>query len=140
MRTFLTGLSTFSACNAARWYLNRKCRRDTVHCGGRVSLETVWNEGAAFGLPLPRRAVLGASAGLLGLVWLRRRNCPLGAGLVLGGGAANLYERLAHGRVYDYLRFPKAPGRLGRSVFNLADGAIFLGAAAMAAAERHPRS
>ncbi|WP_300638328.1 signal peptidase II, partial [uncultured Oscillibacter sp.] len=52
-------------------------------------------------------------------------------GLVAGGGLSNLWERLRRGRVYDYLRFPKAPGPLGRYVYNLADLAIFLGAAGL---------
>ena len=58
-----------------------------------------------------------------------RRRAPAAAGLVLGGGLSNLWERLRYGRVYDYLRFPKAPGPLGRYVYNLADLALFLGAA-----------
>ena len=33
--------------------------------------------------------------------------------------------------VYDYVRFPKAPGALKRYVFNLADFAIFAGAIAL---------
>ena len=46
---------------------------------------------------------------------------------MLGGGLSNLMERLLHGKVYDYLQFPKAPGRLKRYVYNLADFAILLG-------------
>ena len=53
----------------------------------------------------------------------------VGAGLLLGGGLSNLWERLRHGRVLDYLRVPKAPGMLKRYTYNLADLAIFLGAA-----------
>ena len=48
-------------------------------------------------------------------------------GLVLGGGLSNLLERLLHGKVYDYIQFPKAPGKLKRHVYNLADFAILLG-------------
>ena len=51
----------------------------------------------------------------------------MGAGLILGGGASNLYERLRHRRVLDYVQFPRAPWRLKRYVYNLADFAIFLG-------------
>ena len=51
------------------------------------------------------------------------------AGALLGGGLSNLWERLRHGRVLDYLRVPKAPGMLKRYTYNLADLAIFLGAA-----------
>ena len=51
----------------------------------------------------------------------------VGGGLALGGGAANLYERLRHKRVLDYLRFPRLPGRGKALVFNAADFAIFAG-------------
>ena len=93
-----------SACTAARWYLCRAGRRETEHWGGRVRLTALWNSGGAFGLPIGRRPLLALS---------------------------NLWERLRRGRVYDYLRFPKAPGPLGRYVYNLADLAIFLGAAGL---------
>ena len=59
------------------------------------------------------------------------RGCTLGAGLLLGGGLSNLWERIRHGRVLDYLRFPKAPGPLKKYTYNLADLAIFLGAVLM---------
>ena len=51
----------------------------------------------------------------------------LGAGLALGGGLSNLYERLRGRGVLDYLRFPRLPGRVKRLVFNAADLAIFAG-------------
>ena len=60
-----------------------------------------------------------------------RKRAPAAAGLILGGGLSNLWERLRHGWVYDYLRFPKAPGPLGRYVYNLADLVLFLGAAGL---------
>ena len=92
-----------------------------------MRLKSLWNEGAAFGLPIRPGALLAASAATLGLMWSQRKRSPLGVGLILGGGLSNLWERLRHGRVYDYVRFPKAPGKLKRCVFNLADFAIFLG-------------
>ena len=77
-------------------------------------------------------AALLAAAGCLG------RN-PAAAGLVLGGGLSNFWERLRRGRVYDYLRFPGAPGPLGRYVYNLADLAVFLGAAGLLLGGLHRR-
>lgn len=127
MLTLITALATLGACTAARWYLDRSSRRDTEHAGGRVRLRALWNAGAAFGLPIQKKVLPAASALVLGSVWARRRKSPLGAGLVLGGGAGNLLERLRRGAVYDYIQFPKAPGRLKRYVFNLADFAILLG-------------
>nr|WP_326186135.1 signal peptidase II [uncultured Oscillibacter sp.] len=127
MLTIITALITLGACTAARWYLDRTSRRETDCLGGRVRLRALWNRGAAFGLPIPKSALPAASAAVLGSIWARRRRSPLGAGLLLGGGAGNLLERLRRGRVYDYVQFPRAPGPLKRYVFNLADFAILLG-------------
>ena len=127
--TLFTALAAYSGCTAARWYLDRSSRRDTDCLGGRVRLKSLWNEGAAFGLPIPAEALPLASAAALGLLWARRKRCPLGTGLMLGGGASNLRERLAEGRVCDYLQFPRAPGPWNRYAFNLADLCVFAGGA-----------
>lgn len=123
--TIATALAVFSGCAAARQYLSRHPKAE--YWGGRVRLTTRWNQGAAFDLPIPARALPLASAAALGLLWFNRRQSPLGTGLILGGGLSNLYERVRYGRVYDYAQFPKAPGSLRRYVFNLADFAIFSG-------------
>lgn len=133
MTTLLIAALTLSACTATRWYLERPGRRERSAFGGRVKLTALWNKGAAFGLPLGREVLIVLSTLALAataLFW-RRRN-PLGAGLVLGGGISNLWERLRHGKVLDYLRFPAAPGKLGKYVYNLADLALFLGALLLA--------
>lgn len=127
MLTILIALTALGACTAARWYLDRTSRRDEEFLKGRVRLKSLWNEGAAFGLPIRPGALLAASAATLGLMWSQRRRSPLGVGLILGGGVSNLLERLKTGKVYDYVQFPKAPGRLKQYVYNLADFAIFLG-------------
>ncbi len=129
MLTVFTALTIFGGCAAARWYLDRSSRREADCLGGRVRLKAMWNEGAAFGLPLPAKALPLASAAALGMLWTNRKRRPLGTGLVLGGGLSNLCERLRHGRVYDYIQFPRAPGALRRYVFNLADLAILAGGA-----------
>ena len=118
-----------AACAAARWYLDRTSRRETEYGKGRVRLTALWNGGGAFGLPLRGKKLLAATAAGLAAALALARRCRLGAGLIPGGGLSNLWERLRHGRVYDYVRFPKAPGKLKQYVFNLADFAIFLGAA-----------
>jgi len=127
MITLFTAMAVWSACAAARWYLDRTSRRETVWAGGLVRLRTLWNGGAAFGLPVGKELLPAASLAAMGLLWTQRRRSPLGVGLALGGGLSNLLERLRRGRVYDYVQFPKAPGRWRRYVFNLADFAIFLG-------------
>ena len=129
MTVCLIAAAVFACAAMARWYLDRSSRRDSRHFRSLVELTAVWNRGAAFSLPIPRRVVeLCSIPALLAALALGRRS-RLGAGLILGGGLSNLWERLRHGRVYDYVRFPKAPGKLKQYVFNLADFAIFLGAA-----------
>ena len=127
MLTVLTALATLGGCTAARWYLHRTSRRDSEYAGGRVRLRSLWNEGAAFGLGIPFRAVVAASLASLGALWTQRRRAPVGVGLMIGGGVSNLLERIRQGKVYDYVQFPKAPGRWKQYIFNLADFAILTG-------------
>lgn len=136
MKTVFTALTTLGACTATRWYLDRESRQDKEYCDGKIRLRALWNDGAAFGLSIRKDALLAASAAVLGSVWLRRKERPVSAGLILGGGISNLLERLNGGKVYDYVQFPKAPGKLKKYVFNAADFAIFLGAAGMAIREK----
>ncbi len=109
---------------------NRLFRRDLA--GGRVRIAPLYNQGAGFeALPLSARQMAPLS---LAALWALLGVCGgrgLGAGLLLGGGLSNLWERIRHGRVLDYLRFPKAPGPLKKYTYNLADLAIFLGAVLM---------
>ena len=129
MLTAFTALAAYSGCAAARAYLDRSSRRDADCLGGRIRLKALWNEGGAFGLPIPAQVLPLASAAALGLLWGGRKRCPLGTGLIVGGGLSNLRERLTEGRVYDYLQFPRAPEPLDRYVFNLADLCVFAGGA-----------
>ena len=58
--------------------------------------------------------------------------CAAAAGemaLVLGGGAGNIMDRYRQGYVTDYIRLPRLPGRMGKTVFNLGDFMILSGAA-----------
>lgn len=132
MLTILTALAVLGGCAAARWYLDRTSRRETEYARGRVRLRALWNGGAAFGLPIEKKLLPAASIAALGMLWTQRRRSPLGVGLALGGGLSNLLERLCRGKVYDYIQFPKAPGRWKQYVFNLADFAILLGGVSLA--------
>lgn len=127
MLTICIALAVLGVCTAARWYLDRTSRREREYGRGHIRLRTLWNSGGAFGLPISLKNLTAASLAALGLLWTRRRKTPVGTGLLLGGGFSNLLERLRHGKVYDYIQFPKAPGRLKQYVFNLADFAILLG-------------
>ena len=127
LTTIWTAAAVLSACTAGRRHLCRAGRRETAHWGGRVRLTALWNEGAAFGLPVGRGALTALSAGALAAVLRCRRRAPAAAGLVLGGGLSNLWERTRQGSVLDYLQFPDAPGPIKRYVYNLADLALFAG-------------
>lgn len=128
MKTLLTAMTAFAACQAARRKLDVPERQESEHLDGCVKLTALRNEGAAFDLPIPFKTVVGASAVGLGLLWTQRKRAPLAAGLILGGGLSNLLERVKHGAVYDYVQFPRAPKKLRDYVFNLADFSVFAGA------------
>ena len=74
------------------------------------------------------------------IVWLLRGAASrpfresAGLALVLGGGFGNLIDRLAHGRVVDFLQL--RAGSLHTGVFNLGDLAIVAGALIWATARR----
>ena len=112
MLTLFTAAAVLAACACLRQLLNRPERTDAYFWKGRVRLTALWNDGAAFGLPLKRTL-----------------------GLALGGGLSNLWERLRRGAVYDYVQFPKLP-KIGRYVWNLADLAILIGGLLLALLER----
>ena len=92
--------------------------------GGFLRLSLVFNQGAAFGLRLGPSWHFAIFALLLGglLLWLLRFSASGPLGLVLGGAAGNLLDRLRFGHVVDFIDFRVWP------VFNLADIAITLGA------------
>jgi signal peptidase II len=106
--------------------------------GEWVRLTLGYNEGVAFGLfatdgpgvVLLSGAVLAALA-----VWAARalrdpgspRGTALTLGLVLGGGVANLIDRVGDGRVTDFLDLGLGAHRW--PTFNLADVAIVVGVA-----------
>jgi len=131
MKTILTGAAVFGICGSLRRGVEKSgCGKEFAD--GHVRITPLRNEQGAFGLPLPRPALLALSGSALAAVWLLRGKSPVGAGLLLGGGISNFSQRMREGAVYDYIRFPKAPGRLKRYIFNAADFAIAAGAAMLA--------
>ena len=131
--SILLGGAVAAACVAARWKLDRPGREDSEHFGGRVKLTGLRNHGSAFGLlKLTANQLSAISAAVLAWSLTLWRQSRIGCALVLGGGLSNLWERVMHGGVYDYIQFPKAPEKVRRYVFNLADFAIFFGVIAVA--------
>jgi signal peptidase II len=117
---------------------------------GVLSLRMAWNRGVNFGLFADDGAAL--RLGLAGLavavsaavaVWaLRRADAwfAVGSGALIGGALGNAWDRLWYpeGAVADFLNVTCC-GIANPYAFNLADVAIFAGAAALVFA-RHPEA
>ena len=127
--TLILSAAVAFACAAVRHHLEHAEQKEVHYLGGRVVRTALYNRGSAFGLlPLGRCALAAVSAAVMALSLPLWRCSRLGCALLLGGGASNLCERLSGRGVFDYIQFPKAPGRMKTYVFNLADFAIFMGA------------
>lgn len=108
--------------------------------GDTVRLDYVENRGAflSLGAELPDRiraplliGVNGLLLVALGAVLVRRRSRlgwdMVGLSLVWAGGMSNLADRMAQGRVVDFLNV--GIGSLRTGIFNVADVAIMIGCA-----------
>ncbi len=108
---------------------------------GLLRLVHTENPGAAFGVlaegnPILRKVILiGVSFVVLCFVfsalWSRNssyaaRSTRFGLGLILGGALGNLYDRIAHGTVTDFIEV--FHGSWSFPAFNVADSAISIGA------------
>lgn len=110
----------------------------TTH--GDLQFAVVTNRGSAWGLGSSSPSwVLGAEVAGIPLVlwWLSTRTTTaekVSAAVLLGGGVANLVDRLVHGAVTDWIRVAPYPAYV-----NVADIAVRGGlvAAAVLAAARH---
>jgi signal peptidase II len=99
-----------------------------------IGFEISKNFGFAFGLPLPMPIIFIVTIVVLGLIsWYFILSLPFtakenllayGFGLILGGGAANFFERVTHGFVTDYVRI-SLDGLSG--TWNAADIGIIVG-------------
>ena len=94
-----------------------------------VRIVHVTNNGAAFGM-LQDSGPLLLITGLIGVAGIVIYFFNLGSGepllrvglaLMLGGALGNLIDRVANGRVVDFIKFPNFPA------FNVADSAITIG-------------
>lgn len=118
---------------------------DRIHVLGPFSIHHVQNSGIAFGLfagATPLVTALTALAVGWMLVFFARSGArhpvlPIALGLLIGGSASNLVDRVLLGHVTDFLDFRYWPA------FNLADSFIVIGVAvllgALVAADRPPR-
>ena len=105
-----------------------------------------WNTGIAFGQFRDNQIIVIALS-FVAIVWMlvyfarsggRSPLLPVSLGLLTGGAASNLFDRLTQGHVTDFIEFPRFP------VFNLADSAITVGVIllliVLLAGERQTRS
>ena len=95
---------------------------------GFLSLTYIRNDGGAFGILGGSRVVLllGSAVAIGVVLWMlfsgsSSRLTSLGCGLILGGAAGNLLDRLTTGEVTDYVHFSFW------YIFNAADAAIVVG-------------
>ena len=97
---------------------------------GFLSLTYIKNDGGAFGILGGSQMILliGSTVAVAVVLWMLLSGRPsvpttLGCGLILGGAAGNLLDRLSSGEVTDYIHFSFW------YIFNTADAAIVLGVA-----------
>jgi signal peptidase II len=95
---------------------------------GLLDLTYIKNDGGAFGILGGSRLILlaGSAVAVVVVLWLLFSGKPtrlatLGCGLILGGAAGNLIDRLGSGEVTDYVHFSFW------YIFNAADAAIVSG-------------
>jgi signal peptidase II len=95
---------------------------------GLLDLTYIKNDGGAFGILGGSRLLLlaGSAVAVAVVVWMLLSGRPtrlasLGGGLILGGAAGNLLDRMNSGEVTDYVHFSFW------YIFNAADAAIVTG-------------
>ena len=95
---------------------------------GFLDLTYIKNDGGAFGILGGSRLLLlaGSAVAVVVVLWLLFSGRPtrlatIGGGLILGGAAGNLLDRLGSGEVTDYVHFSFW------YIFNAADAAIVVG-------------
>lgn len=125
---------------ASKWWIRRTIgpgaeREEIVIAGNIVRLRYSENSGIAFGLLNNQQTLvlvlLLLAVGIGGLfLWQllpgSSSRVMLGAGLMAGGGLANVIDRVQDGVVTDFISFWRWP------LFNVADAALSVGAIAIA--------
>ncbi|BDG60724.1 signal peptidase II [Caldinitratiruptor microaerophilus] len=135
MRTILVGLLALVVDMASKSLVAaRLALGETIPViPGFFQITYVLNPGAAFGLlPHQRELFIAVSVGAVLLILYHARRpegqvgvLPYAMGLMLGGAAGNLADRVRLGRVVDFLDFYWRDWHY--PVFNLADVSIVLG-------------
>ena len=137
--------AVFAADRLSKWWvvealeLPRVLAIDVVP--GFVALRMAWNRGVNFGLfasgdDRARWALVGLALAIAAAVavWAARRadaRFGLAAGMLIGGAVGHAGDRVEYGAVADFLNVTCC-GIANPWSFNIADVAIFAGAAAIA--------
>jgi len=142
-RTVLTAAAVFALDQITKWAVVWQ-----MDLAGRGVIEVAppfltfrmaWNRGVNFGLFAGEEATRWALTGLAlaisvwVLIWIRREGgafAQLSAGLLTGGALGNAADRVLYGAVADFLNM-SCCGIENPYAFNLADIAIFAGAAGL---------
>ena len=111
---------------------------------GVIHLTYIKNPGGAFGILGGQAAILllGSAVAVAFVLWMLLSGEPskattAGCGLILGGAAGNLIDRVTAGEVTDYLDLDFWPLRQW-AIFNAADVAIVLGVGLLLLAALRP--
>jgi signal peptidase II len=141
MRHALIALAVILLDRLSKWLVIRNIVLEDVVpiIPGFFRLTHLENSGAAFSLfaespsPFKTAALVAVSVAALviiaRLLWVRRKTfnaTTLALSLIMGGATGNLWDRLADGKVTDFLDF--YIGSHHWPPFNLADSAIVVGA------------
>ena len=143
LRAFATAAAVFVVDQASKVVVERSMGvgESIPLVPGFLSLTHIKNDGGAFGiLGGSQLLLLAGSIVAVGVVlWMLLSGPTSGAatygcGLILGGAAGNLLDRLSSGEVTDYVHFSFW------YVFNAADAAITVGVALLLLSALRPES
>ena len=138
---FLISLGVILVDQFTKWLVDRSIslHDSVVLIPGFLKLTNVQNQGAAFGLFADSTSQWRAASLILFsviamcivtmLLWRNSHQITmtgLALSLILGGAAGNLWDRMMHGHVVDFLDF--YAGSYHWPAFNVADSAIVIGA------------
>lgn len=139
---WIVALASLALDQAFKWWMLAVYNighRGVVEVTAFFDLVLVWNRGISYGWftqhdEAGRWLLIGLTLAVMLLLvgWLgvsRRSHANLALGLIIGGAAGNLIDRIVHGAVADFFSFHA----FGYSwyVFNIADVAIVIGVAAL---------
>ena len=129
-----TAVSALLLCQGIGWWVNSHIEvNTTLEINAFIHFTHIRNHGGVFGLAqgagwlfgLISMTILAAVVGWLVLARnLQAYEYPC-FGLVVGGGASNILDRLVHGSVIDFINLQHIPW--WHYVFNTADVMIHLG-------------